>query len=159
MTETAVSSGPEYWFYHLEASTLEDVLPGLLEKVRERGWTALVKLGGASEEHLAELDQYLWTFKDASFLPHGRDDQPMADDQPILLSATTDAAGGKDCVFLIDGARVADMFGVERAIVMINGRNSEDVKQERARWKTLSATDAKLAYFQQDNRGRWVKKV
>ena len=159
MTETAVSSGPEYWFYHLEASALEDVLPGLLEKVRERGWTALVKLGGASEQRLAELDQYLWTFKDASFLPHGRDDQPLADEQPILLSATTDAAGGKDCVLLIDGAEVADMTGVTRAIVMINGRNSDDVTRERMRWKQLSDRDASLAYFQQDERGSWVKKT
>jgi len=55
MADSSPSSGPEYWFYHLEASTLEDVLPGLLEKVRARGWTALVKLGSASEERLAEL--------------------------------------------------------------------------------------------------------
>ena len=154
----------DYWFYHLEASTLEDVLPGLLEKVRQRGWTALVKLGGVptaekNVERLAELDQYLWTFKDASFLPHGRDDQPQADVQPILLSATANTAGGKDCVILMDGAEVADMTGVNRAIVMINGRNSDDVKRERTRWKTLSATDAVLAYFQQDERGSWVKKA
>lgn len=150
---------PEYWFYHLEASALEDVLPGLLEKVRQRGWTALVKLGGADETKLAELDQFLWTFKDASFLPHGRDDQPQAEVQPILLSATANAAGTKDCVLLIDGAEVADMTGVTRAIVIINGRNSDDVKRERARWKILSATDASLAYFQQDERGSWVKKA
>lgn len=159
MTDASLSSAPEYWFYHLEASTLEDVLPGLLEKVRERGWTALVKLGGANQERLAELDQYLWTFKDASFLPHGRDDEPMADQQPILLSATTNEAGGKDCVLLLDGAEVADMTGVTRAIVMINGRNSDDVTRERARWKRLSGTGASLAYFQQDERGSWVKKA
>jgi len=35
---------PEYWFYHLEASTLEGVLPGLLEKTLAKGWRALVKL-------------------------------------------------------------------------------------------------------------------
>lgn len=149
----------EYWFYHLEASTLEDVLPGLLEKVRERGWTALVKYKDASEERLAELDQFLWTYKDNSFLPHGRDDHPQADQQPILLSANADAAGGKECVILIGGADVADMTGVTRAIVMINGRNSEDVTRERARWSTLKETGAHLAYFQQDERGSWVKKA
>jgi len=40
MSEPSDNSGLEYWFYHLEASTLEDVLPGLLEKVQQRGWTA-----------------------------------------------------------------------------------------------------------------------
>lgn len=155
MSET----GPEYWFYHLEASTLEDVLPGLLEKVRERGWTALVKLGNADPEKLSEFDQFLWTFKDASFLPHGRDDEPLSDAQPILLTSTAEAAGGKDCVLLIDGAEVADMSGVTRAIVMINGRNSDDVTRERGRWKKLSDAGVSLAYFQQDERGGWVKKA
>jgi DNA polymerase-3 subunit chi len=149
----------EYWFYHLEASTLEDVLPGLLEKVRERGWTALVNYGGASEERLAELDQFLWTYKDSSFLPHGRDDHPQADQQPIVLSGSADSAGGKDCVILINGAELSDMTGVTRAIVMINGRNTEDVTRERARWARLKDTGANLAYFQQDERGSWVKKV
>lgn len=150
---------PEYWFYHLEASTLEDMLPGLLEKVRGRGWTALVKLGVADEERLAELNQFLWTFRDNSFLPHGRDDEPQADQQPILLSATANAAEGRDCVVLIDGAEVNDMSGVARAIVMINGRNANDVKRERARWKTLSETQVKMSYFQQDDNGSWVKKA
>ncbi len=159
MSETTVDEEPEYWFYHLEASTLEDVLPGLLEKVRERGWTAVVKLGNGEAEKLAELDQYLWTFKDASFLPHGRDDEPLADAQPILLTATAKAAGGKDCVLLIDGAEVADMSGVSRVIVMINGRNSDDVTRERSRWKKLSDAGVSLAYFQQDERGSWVKKA
>jgi len=154
-----MTTSPEYWFYHLEASTLEDVLPGLLEKVRERGWSALIKLGSDSEERLAELDQYLWTFKDASFLPHGRDDEPLADQQPILLTATAETAGGKDCVLLLDGAELADMAGVTRAIVMINGRNSDDVTRERARWKKLSGAGSSLAYFQQDERGSWVKKA
>jgi len=37
-------SQTDYWFYHLEASTLEGVLPGLLEKTLEKGWRALVKM-------------------------------------------------------------------------------------------------------------------
>ncbi len=164
ISDAATDSPPEYWFYHLEASTLEDILPGLLEKVRERGWRALVKFGQASEgeggpERLAELDQYLWTYKDNSFLAHGRDDQPQADQQPILLSTTAGSAGGAQCVILLDGAEVADMAGVERAIVMINGRNPADVKRERGRWKTLTAQGAKLTYFQQGDGGAWVKKA
>ena len=42
-------AGPEIWFYHLERSTLDQVLPGLLEKTRERGWRALVRAEGRRE--------------------------------------------------------------------------------------------------------------
>ncbi len=146
----------DYWFYHLEASTLEGVLPGLLEKTLEKGWRALVKL---PESKLAELDSFLWTFRDDAFLPHGRDDEPQAELQPILLSASTHSAKGFDAVFLLDGELVEDMDGVNRAMVMINGRSQEDVQRERGRWKTLKDAGANLAYYQQDDRGRWEKKA
>lgn len=146
----------DYWFYHLEASTLEGVLPGLLEKTLEKGWRALVKL---PQEKLAEMDAFLWTFRDDAFLPHGRDDEPMETLQPILLSATKDSAEGFDAVFLIDGAELSDMAGVSRAMVMINGRSQEDITRERGRWKALKDAGESLSYYQQDERGRWAKKA
>ena len=146
----------EYWFYHLEASTIEGVLPGLLEKTRQKGWRALVKL---PEAQLKEMDDYLWTYKDDSFLPHGRDDEPMADQQPITLSSTAQIAAGHDAVFLLGGTEISDMTGVERAMVMINGRSQEDVQRERARWKALKNTGATLSYYQQNERGGWEKKA
>lgn len=146
----------DYWFYHLEASTLEGVLPGLLEKTLEKGWRALVKM---PDEKLAQMDEFLWTFRDDAFLPHGRDDEPMESLQPILLSAEKDSADGFDAVFLIDGASVTDMAGASRAMVMINGRSQEDIQRERGRWKTLKDAGESLAYHQQDERGRWTKKA
>ncbi|WP_371397870.1 DNA polymerase III subunit chi [Fretibacter rubidus] len=148
-------SAPDYWFYHLEASTVQSVLPDLMEKVLGRGWRALIK---CRESDLGELDQFLWTYKNDSFLPHGRDDQPQADQQPILLSASATKADGADCIVLLDGAEVSDLSGVSRCIVMINGRSSEDIARERKRWKTLSDAGHTLSYFQQDERGAWQKK-
>ena len=49
----------EIWFYHLERSSLDQVLPGLLEKTRERGWKALVHSTDA--RLLDDLDERLWT--------------------------------------------------------------------------------------------------
>lgn len=146
----------EYWFYHLEASTLEGVLPGLLEKTLEKGWRALVK---CPQARLAELDAFLWTYRDEAFLPHGRDDEPMTEIQPILLSADIQLASSFEAVFLLDGAEISDMTGVSRAMVMINGRSEADIKRERGRWKALKETGANLAYYQQDERGRWEKKA
>ncbi len=33
----------ETLFYHLEGRTLEDILPGLWRKSRQRGWKALIR--------------------------------------------------------------------------------------------------------------------
>jgi len=146
----------EYWFYHLEASTVEGILPGLLEKTRQKGWRALVKL---PQSQLKEMDDYLWTYKDDSFLPHGRDDEPLAEQQPITLSANVETADGYQAVFLIGGTDIEDMSGVERCMVMINGRSENDVMRERKRWKALKETDAALSYYQQNDRGSWEKKA
>jgi DNA polymerase-3 subunit chi len=146
----------DYWFYHLEASTLEGVVPGLLEKTLQKGWRALVKMPA---DKLEQMDNLLWTFRDDSFLPHGRDDEPQSELQPILLSATLDSATGFDAVFLIDGAEIADLADASRAMVMINGRSQDDIQRERGRWKRLKNEGASLAYYQQDDRGRWTKKA
>ena len=55
----------ETLFYHLERRTLEDALPGLLERTRERDWRAVVRVGSA--ERMAALDMHLWTYSEQSF--------------------------------------------------------------------------------------------
>ena len=146
----------DYWFYHLEGSTLEGVLPELLEKTRARGWRAVVK---APEARLSALDNYLWTYKDDSFLPHGRDDEPMGDQQPILLTATAVNSEAAQCAFLVDGEDMDMAPETERCIVMINGRSETDVARARAQWKRLKAAGASLSYWQQTERGGWEKKA
>lgn len=152
-----MSDHPEYWFYHLEASTLKGVLPDLLTKTLSKGWRALVRLPNGAD--LSDWDDYLWTFQDQSFLPHGREDQGRADQQPILLANTTDSAEGFDAVFLIDGANVSTVDGVSRVMVMIDGRSQEAVQRERTRWKTLKDAGAVMSYWQQTSQGGWEKKA
>ncbi|MEM7729123.1 MAG: DNA polymerase III subunit chi [Pseudomonadota bacterium] len=150
-------AGPEYWFYHLEASTLKGVLPDLLSKTLAKGWRALVRFPDGAD--LSEWDDHLWTYQDQSFLPHGREDQGRADVQPVLLANAADSADGFDAVFLVDGADVADMSSAERVMVLIDGRSETAVARERARWKALKDTDAMMSYWQQGARGRWEKKA
>ena len=146
----------DYWFYHLEHASLEAVLPQLLEKTRAKGWQALVKM---SENRLPEIDKYLWTYRDDSFLPHGRDDEPMSDRQPICLSHVASESGAAQCVFLLDQTDIVFSEMAERCIIIIEGQRSESVAYERARWKALKETDAIMSYWQQDDHGDWKKKA
>ena len=146
----------EYWFYHLEASTVEGILPPLLEKTTERGWRSLVKL---PKDQVGEMDEHLWTFRDESFLPHGRDDEPMTAYQPIVLSADANSAQGYQAVFLVGGEDVVDMADAKRCLVMINGRSAEDTARAREQWKRLKDAGEDISYWQQSGAGRWEKKA
>jgi DNA polymerase-3 subunit chi len=152
-----LADSPEYCFYHLEASTLKGVLPDLLTKTLSKGWRALVRLPNGAD--LTDWDDYLWTYQDQSFLPHGREDQGRADQQPILLANKTETAEGFDAVFLVDGADVTTVDGVSRVMVMIDGRSQDVVQRERGRWKTLKDAGAVMSYWQQSAKGGWEKKA
>ena len=45
------AGGCEVWFYHLERSGVDQVLPELLDKTLAKGWKALVRAAEASTAH------------------------------------------------------------------------------------------------------------
>lgn len=150
-----VTGQPEIWFYHLERSSLEQVLPGLLEKTRERGWKALVRVG--SPDRLDTVDRDLWTYRDEGFLAHGRADRPHPDRQPILLSQSGENLNGAQALFILDGAELGRTEGYERCFILFDGRDDLAVQAERDRWKALKGQGANLAYWKQSPEGAWQK--
>ena len=108
----------ELLFYHLERQPLESALPGLLQRSLERGWRVVVKVG--SEERLEALNAHLWSFDDASFLPHGAAADGHAEAQPIWLTTGDDNPNGATVRFLVDGAEAADLAGYERIVFMFD---------------------------------------
>lgn len=146
---------PEIWFYHLERSTLDQVLPGLLEKTLQRGWRALVR--GAAAHRLDDIDARLWTYRDESFLPHGRASDAHAGRQPILLSESGDNLNGAQALFIIDESDLGTVEAYERCFIIFDGRNEQALQHARERWRTLKAVDANLAYWRQTDEGRWEK--
>lgn len=148
----------EVLFYHLTTRTLEQALPGLLEKCVERGWRTVVQTGGP--ERRDALDSHLWTWSEESFLPHGtpRDGDPA--DLPILITdAATDPAGPAYTVrFLVDRAAPGDLSALTRAVFVFDGNDPEAVMDARANWKTVKAAGHTPTYWIQDEAGRWSKK-
>ena len=147
----------ELWFYHLERSSLEEVLPELLEKTLARNWHALVR--SPDENRLSALDQLLWTWKDVSFLPHGLASADDADKQPILLSVHDDRANEAQCLFLLDGASFDNPDAYERTIVLFDGGDESAVNASRTLWKQASNDGRKVSYWRQSPEGRWEKKA
>lgn len=156
----------EVLFYHLERTTLEKVLPGLLEKSLERKWKALVLAG--TEAKTASLDTHLWTYREESFLPHAVMGQSTDGAQePVLLSSDGAAVAAPDnkanILFLVDGATAPpeQLKAYTRTVVIFDGRNSEALEGARGFWKQIKEIGAELSltYWQQGDGGRWEKKA
>jgi len=147
----------EALFYHLTESRLEDALPPLLEKSLERGWRVSVHLG--SEERCAALDAHLWTFREDSFLPHGSEHTARPERQPVLLTLSPQPANDATVRFVVDGADVPALDGVERLVMMFDGHDQSQLNAARAQWKTLKAGGHTLTYWQQTQDRRWEKKA
>jgi DNA polymerase-3 subunit chi len=147
----------EVLFYHLTESTLEKALPTLLEKSVGRGWRAVVQTG--SDERRDALDQYLWLYRDDSFLPHGADHEPHAAEQPVILTAGPANPNGAQIRFLVDGASPPPLDGYERAVFLFDGNDEGQIAAARGHWKALKGDGHGVTYWQQTPEGRWEQKA
>ena len=147
---------PEIWFYHLERSGIDAVLPPLLEKSLERGWRALVRT--TSRERVAALDDVLWSYRDESFLPHGAAHDADPELQPVLLADDVKDHDERDLLILIDRAQAASIDHYKRVILLFDGGDEEALREARARWQSFKADGLEVTYWQQSADGRWERK-
>lgn len=145
----------EIWFYHLERSTLDQVLPGLLEKTLQRGWRALVRVKDVAD--IDEIDELLWTYRPDSFLPHGRADAEHANRQPVLLTESGENLNSAQTLFIVDESELGDTEDYARCFIIFDGRNDSSVQHARNRWRDLKGGKAELQYWKQDEEGRWAR--
>ncbi|MDP1632019.1 MAG: DNA polymerase III subunit chi [Caulobacter sp.] len=151
-----MSASPcEVWFYHLERSSLDQVLPDLLDKTLKKGWKAVVR--APDQDRLDHLDGWLWRFRDDSFLPHGLADEPFAERQPVVLTTGQESPNAAQALFLVDGAEPGDLSAHERCIVLFDGRDEAALAQARGRWKTLKAEGRPMSYWRQGEERGWEK--
>lgn len=147
----------EVWFYHLERSGLDQVLPELLDKTIKRGWKAIVRTPDVAR--IDHLDGWLWSYRDDAFLAHGRADEPQADRQPVLLTTDLANPNGAEALFLIDGAEPGDMDGYARCLVLFDGRDEAAVALARRRWSDFKSKSLPVSYWRQGSERGWEKQA
>ncbi|MFC7290204.1 DNA polymerase III subunit chi [Hirschia litorea] len=161
MSDDASTSKGEWWFYHLERTSLEEALGPLLEKCLQKEWRVLIV---GSKERLPRLDLGLWTWKDTSFLPHARADKAgdTLERQPILLSTESTPANNADIIVLLDGNRLpdepSDAAKYVRCMVVFDGDDYNARDTARTQFKAAKDAGQTVGYFQQNDRGGWDKK-
>lgn len=147
----------EVRFYHLQRSTLESVLPKLLERVLERGQRAVVMVD--SPERVEAMTAYLWSHDDRGFLPHGNARDGYPERQPIWLTENDENPNGAEVLFLSDGAHSAHIADYKMCVDLFDGNDDTAVAKARERWQTYKTEGHSVLYFQQDERGRWEEKA
>ncbi len=148
----------EVLFYHLTQTPLERTLPDLLVRTLQRGWRAVVR--AATPAHLPRLDDLLWSYDPASFLPHDVAGQAPLPDTPVYLTSGPELPNNPNILFLVERARVAveEAPQFERLCLLFNGHEPDALDAARADW--MAVKEAKLSgkYWAQDD-GRWVEKA
>ncbi len=145
----------EISFYHLLSTPLERALPRLLEEALAKRERALVK--APSPERVEELDRALWTYGEASFLPHGSAREGNPQEQPIWLTAEDENPNGATLLIVVDGGECGALSSFARAIDLFDGNDAAAVESARALWRRARAEGHALSYWQETASG-WQKK-
>ncbi len=144
-------------FYHLTRSSLEAVLPVMLEKTLGRAQRAVVVAGSA--ERVESLNGHLWTYRDRGFLPHGSEKDGFAEDQPVWLTDRDENPNGAQVLFLADGAVSSRLADFEICAVLFDGQDEAAVAAARAQWRDCKAGGHQVTYWQENEAGGWEKKA
>lgn len=147
----------EIAFYHLRHSSLDEVLPKLLEKTLSQGKRAVVLCGSA--ERAEALATLLWAYNPASWLPHGTAEDGEAAEQPVWLTARDENPNAAEYLFLVDGADSARLAEFGRCLDLFDGNDATAVEAARARWRARQAAGHAVTYWQQNDAGAWEQKA
>ena len=145
----------EVGFYHLTRSTPDEALPRLLEKAYAAGNRVLVRVG--DPERLELLNRALWTYGKELFLPHGTRADGFAEEQPIYLTTQVENPNGGTILALVADAGAPDLATFDRCLDLFDGGDAEAVARARQRWREALAAGHGCTYWQQGERGGWVK--
>ena len=147
----------ETLFYHLERRSLDDVLPGLLEKTLERGWRAVIRT--ESSERADAIDNLLWTYNDQTFLAHAQSGDGNPKRQPVLITAEDENPNGANVLFCVGGAAPAwnSVGDLTRVVLMFDGRDEKMLSTARAAWKDAKAAGHDVTYWKESASGKFEK--
>lgn len=143
----------EISFYHLSKTEFRKALPSLLEKVLESGKNAV--LLAANEDKAKEIDSFLWTFSTKRFIPHGTSADKYKEDQPIYITTAEENPNGSEILIVVDGQNPGFIRDFARVLDIFDGNNPQEVEAARKRWQEYKDKNFKLAYWKQDDSGKW----
>lgn len=146
----------EFRFHHLERRRVDQALPDLLASALACGRRVIVR--ASSDEMVAALNDRLWTYDDASFLPHGAAGDGDPSSHPVFLTAQVKNPNDARMLVLLSGAEaVADDAAFDEVVVLFDGRDDEAIAEARVRWKRLKDEGRAVSYWREGAEGGWER--
>jgi DNA polymerase-3 subunit chi len=105
---------------------------------------------------VAALNERLWTYDDASFLPHGAagDGDPMT--QPIFLTSGLENPNAATMLVRLSGAETAegdDSFDL--VVILFEGGDEAALAHARSEWRRLKDQGRTISYWRESDEGGW----
>ena len=138
-------------FRNLGGRPLELWVAYLAAEYFSAGTNVLIR--ASNDERVRSLDQSLWTFDRASFLPHGTEPDGQADRQPVLITAADTNPNHAKALVLVDHNVAPDGEGWD-SIDYVFERNDPAAREAaRQQWRLWREQGHEPIYWETDNQG------
>ena len=146
----------EVRFHHLERRRIDQALPRLIERAREECRRVLVR--ASSDEMVAALNERLWTYDDASFLPHGAAGDGDPTTQPIFLTCEAGIPTPRRCWSGLPGADADESDDAfDLVVLLFDGRDEAALNEARSEWRRLKDEGRPISYWRESDEGSWER--
>ena len=144
----------EVRFHHLERRRVDQALPRLLERALEEGSRIVVR--ASSDEMVAALNERLWTYDDASFLPHGAAGDGDPTTQPIFLTSEVENPNAATMLVRLAGVEASEADDAfDLIVLMFDGRDEAALAHARGEWRRLKDQGRTISYWRESDEGGW----
>ncbi len=139
-------------FYQVTSATFEKSVCQLLEKCYQTGKNTLVKVGDVDFQEL--INKTLWTFSQKSFIPHGSINDPLPNQQPILITDKENNINNADILVCI-GCEFDKIDQFSRIMIIFYEHNNLQREICRNLYLKYKALSYEIKYYKQLENGAW----
>lgn len=141
-------------FYQLAEMPLPKAMAGIAAKAVERGMKACVWAGN----RVKQWDDLLWTTPAESFLPHGPENGPDPENQPVLVCSEPSDVNGATVLLCVPALMLEEPDRFDLVIDFVHGADPHAVQESRARYRHYRDAGCAMEYWTQRPAGGWEKK-
>ena len=111
----------------------------------------------ADQETVTVVDDFLWAYKEDSFIPHSIKKNEKTTVYPILISTSIDEGYKHDVLLVLNGMLIKekDWQKFSKIYYFFDDQDNKEKENARSMWKSFSSLDAECKYWI-NKENKWV---